>query len=268
MRLSSTPQPAASTASYQALTAWYQTPLGQHLLREEQRLVDQALERRFGYQLLQIGCADLILHGASQIGHKFSFCAHPDAPHCHNAVARGEEIPLANTSVDLVLLHHALDYSSEPHQLLREASRVLIAGGHMVIVGFNPLSTWGVRNRLQRGRSGKSPWESARLSALRVSDWLKLLDFQITNVHYGVYVLPLNVERAIRWNRWVEPLASRLNWPTGATYVISARKQVAPLTPVQFKWPRLVPLGLGGREATRISGCGREPHHKWRNHAA
>jgi SAM-dependent methyltransferase len=253
MHISSQAESRSTPAAYQALTAWYETPLGQHLWREERRLVDKALNRRFGYHLLQLGCADLVLHDASPMGHKFSFCPHVGISQQHPAVARGEAIPLANDSVDLVLLHHALDFTNHPHQLLREVARVLIAGGHLVIVGFNPFSAWGLRNRLHRGNGGDSPWAAARLGTTRVSDWLSLLDFQVESTQYGVYVLPINGERAIRWSGWLEPAANRFNWPTGAMYVITARKQVLPLTPVQTSW-RLPPLGLPVAE---VSGCRR-----------
>ncbi|MDR2212332.1 MAG: methyltransferase domain-containing protein [Pseudomonadales bacterium] len=251
MHTSPKPQLQATPAAYQALTAWYETPLGQHLLSEERRLVDQALQRRFGYQLLQLGCADLLLHEASPMGHKFSFCPYAGVSQRHPAVARGEAIPLANDSVDLVLLHHALDFSTHPHQLLREAARVLIAGGHLVIAGFNPLSAWGLRNRWHRGREGDSPWAAALLGPARVSDWLSLLDFQVESIHYGVHVPPVNAERAIRYSRWLETLANRFNWPTGALYLITACKRVLPLTPVQLQW-RSPPLGLPLAE---VNGC-------------
>lgn len=249
MRISSLAQSPSTPAAYQALTSWYETPLGQHLWREERRLVDNALNRRFGYHLLQLGCADLVLHDASPIGHKFSFCPHAGLSERHQAVARGEAIPLASDSLDLVLLHHALDFSSHPHQLLREAARVLIAGGHLVIVGFNPLSTWGLRNRLHRGKEGNSPWSSARLGAARISDWLNLLEFHVDSVQYGVYVLPFNGERSIRWSAWLEPMATRFNWPLGAMYVITARKQVLPLTPIHLNW-RLPQVGMPVAEAS------------------
>jgi hypothetical protein len=48
----------------------------------------------------------------------------------------------------------------------------------------------------------------------------------------------------IRWSSLLEPLASRLNWPSGGVYAIAARKQVLPLTPVQSGW-KLPVGGLG-----------------------
>jgi SAM-dependent methyltransferase len=245
---------AFTPEAYAEMTAWFDSPLGQHLLAAERRLIDQMLARRFGYHLLQLGCADLQLHDKSPMGHKFSFRPWPSKPSDaagaegvagHAAVADTEAIPLASESVDLVLLHHALDFSSYQHQLLREVERVLIAGGHLVIVGFNPMSSWGLRRRLQLFRR-KAPWHASMLGTARLIDWLKLLDFQVEQLRYGMYSLPVNSEGVIRYSGLLDPVAAHLNWPTGGVYAISARKQVTPLTLVQTKWRRSVPVpGLG-----------------------
>lgn len=240
------PAPAKTqtqACDWKDLTAWYSTPLGQHLLASERSLVDELLQRRFGYHLLQLGCSELVLHERSPMGHKFSFCPHADAETAHTAIASGEAIPLAADSVDLVLLHHALDYAEGQHQLLREVSRVLIAGGHVLIVGFNPWSCWGLRNRLDKRRA--APFNARPLSAARVTDWLALLDFQVVSLRYATYALPINSARWIRYSGWMEKPAARLNWPTGALYVLLARKQVLPLTPIHKQWRRLTVPAVG-----------------------
>jgi SAM-dependent methyltransferase len=224
MNLASEHKTPFTPEAYAEMTAWFDTPLGQHLLAAERNLVDQMLSRRFGYHLLQLGCADLQLHDKSPMGHKFAFRPWQapgiadQAAATHAAIADMESIPLTSESVDLVLLHHALDFSPYQHQLLREVERVLIAGGHVVIVGFNPLSSWGLRNKLQFfRRTCRAPWHASMLGTLRLTDWLKLLDFQVEQIRYGMYSLP----------------------------VISARKQVLPLTPVQTKWRRMPVHALG-----------------------
>lgn len=241
------------------MNAWFSSALGQHLLAAERRLIEQLLARRFGYHLLQLGCADLILHEQSPMGHRFSFRDWHDPATCHTAIARGEAIPLASESVDLVLLHHALDYSAQQHQLLREVARVLIAGGHVVIVGFNPLSSWGLRNKLQIFSRGiKAPWHASMLGTQRLTDWLKLLDFQVEQLRYGVYSLPVNSQGVIRHSGMMESLASHLNWPTGGIYAISARKQVLPLTPVHMHWRRMPVPGLGLPLTDKVSQVSRD----------
>lgn len=230
---------------WQAMSGWFTSPLGQHLLDREKALVRESLTRRFGYHLLQLGCSEQLLHDDSPMGHKFSFCPHPGITTQHTAIASSEAIPLSAESVDLVLLHHALDFSAHQHQLLREVSRVLIAGGDVLIVGFNPYSCWGLRNRLQLLKTGSAPWNASLLSTLRVSDWLKLLDFQVVSIRYGAYALPINSARSIRYTGWMENFASGLNWPSGGFYVILARKQVLPLTPVQKRWRSLAMPNMG-----------------------
>jgi SAM-dependent methyltransferase len=245
--------------SYGEMNRWFQSALGQHLLATERAMVEPMLTRRFGYHLLQLGCADLLMHDKSPMGHKFSFRPFLAAETCHTAIAPAEAIPLASESVDLVLLHHALDFSGHQHHLLREVARVLIAGGHIVIVGFNPLSSWGLRNRLQRlGGSRQAPWHASLLGTLRLTDWLKLLDFQVEQIRYGVYSLPVNSESVIRYSGLLDGLATRLNWPSGGIYAISARKQVLPLTPVQSHWRKLPVHGLGLPLPEKVSQASRE----------
>lgn len=219
------------------MTEWLKTPLGQTLLESESSLLEHLINRRFGYHLLQLGCADIALYGDSPIGHKFCLRPSAEGKHC-GLVAQPEAIPLASDSVDLVLLHHALDYSLEPHQLLREAARVLIAGGNMVIIGFNPYSTWGIRQKLSKGKN-KSPWTADLLSSGRLCDWLKLLEFKVEQTHYGLYSLPINNAALIRYSSFMGKLAQQLNWPSGGIYVISAKKQVLPLTPIREPWKAL-----------------------------
>ncbi|MBN4053728.1 class I SAM-dependent methyltransferase [Haliea sp. AH-315-K21] len=242
------------------MTAWLQTPLGKNLLGTEFSLLESMINRRFGYHLLQLSCADIAVYEDSPIGHKF--CLSPSAKGKNSSlVAQAEAIPLTAESVDMVVLHHALDYSIDPHQLLREADRVLIAGGHLLIIGFNPFSAWGARHKLSR-RSGKSPWKSNLLSSMRLSDWLKLLDFKIEQVHYGLYSLPINNPSLIRYSSFMGKLAQRLNWPTGGIYVISAKKQALPMTPIREPWKALPRRAKGLALGDNVSIAPTQPHKK------
>ena len=56
------------------------------------------------------------------------------------ALARPDALPLATDSVDALLLPHTLELHDNPHEVLREVARVLIPEGHVVVLGFNPVS--------------------------------------------------------------------------------------------------------------------------------
>ena len=214
---------------------WLQTALGQELLARESALLDEYLPTRFGYHFMQFGFTDHTFFENSRIGHKFSLSADTGTSD-HDLIASTQSLPVKSETVDLVLLHHALDFSSHQHQLLREVSRVLISGGSVIIFGFNPLSCWGTRQKLPWHK--KQPWQAKLLSTRRISDWLTLLDFQIEQIRYGVYALPVNSEKVIRYSGFMEPVASRLNWPSGGIYMICAKKQAIPVNPIKTQWSR------------------------------
>lgn len=57
--------------------------------------------------------------------------------------ARADEpLPFASDAFRVVVLSHALETLSHPHQMLDEAVRVLAPGGLLAVTGFHPVSAW------------------------------------------------------------------------------------------------------------------------------
>ena len=65
-------------------------------------------------------------------------------------ICRYDELPFASQSIDLVALPHVLEFTDDPHEVLREVARVLMPEGRLIITGFNPLSLWGMRQGMRR----------------------------------------------------------------------------------------------------------------------
>jgi len=116
-------------------------------------------------------------------------------------------------------LPHVLEFSAQPHALLREAERVLRAEGSVVISGFNPLSLWGAARALGWERR-QVPWCGRFIGLLRLKDWLALLGFELTGGRFGCYAPPFSSgggsSASASWrsagDRW---------WPIcGAVYVV------------------------------------------------
>jgi SAM-dependent methyltransferase len=230
-----------------ALDDWFSSELGKLLLRRETDMLAARLERLFGYYLLQLSAlADTDLSAASKIRHQFQFATSPDKPGRSGAVAQFEALPLESDSIDVVLLHHVLEFSRHPHRILREAHRVLLPQGHLVLVCINPWSLFGLRTRVL-GSYRNSPWRGHMISARRMMDWLSLLDMRVTDVHQVFHELPIQAPAVLGKLAPLWDHAARHSLPFGGVYVIEARKQRVGITPLKPKWrvwrPEMVPLG-------------------------
>ena len=146
----------------EAAQAWLETKLGEALLQQEGRIVEEAFDGIFGEQCLQLGLWGepqtflkhsrtqrkcLIDEGIATVGARPSARSGEAGP---SVVGQLHHLPIETDSVDCVLLPHVLDYSDRPHAILREVDRVLTAHGHIAILGFKPGGFWGLR-RLIRG---------------------------------------------------------------------------------------------------------------------
>jgi SAM-dependent methyltransferase len=230
---------------------WLQTGLGAALLRQEVRVVEEALDGVFGEHCLQLG-----LWGENRTFMRFtrtqrcSLIADSSlGKPC--AIGNMHQLPVESDSVDAVLLPHTLDYSDRPHAILREVDRVLRRDGRVIILGFKPFGLWGLR-RLIPG-AGIPPGAEHLISERRMKDWLQLLDMRIerTSRYFFRWPLPGNkARRSVKWER-----RGQAWWPElSACYMLSAQKRVSTLTRVRPTWLRKPQVVAGLAESqTRAS---------------
>ncbi len=232
-------EPMLLASRLPALQKWYDSPVGQRVWCCEKRLLDHHLPGFFGYHLMSLGvCPSLPLTEASPIHHRFSLCpaVQGDAV---AACANQHELPIEGESIDVALLHHSLDYSEDPHQLLRETARVLIPYGHVLIFGFQRWSAIGMQHSL-RSRVGNDPVASHDfISLMRLHDWLKLLDFEILKSRHTVFIPPQLGESLHNRLRWLEQFGWGAQLPFGSVYFVLARKTVAGVRPLVAPWEKL-----------------------------
>jgi SAM-dependent methyltransferase len=235
------------------LGGWLKTPPGQVLLAWEQERIDTAVFDIFGYHALQMGLPAIDGLRANRMPHRWlaSNSLVPPEPqdiapprdveistlplkvpvalHCE-----AEALPFASNSLDLIVMPHALEMAADPHLALAEATRCLVPDGRLVIVGFNPVSLWALRQRL--GRTGHSlrmadedlflPSAGEFIGYWRLRDWLRLLSYDIEVGQFGCYRPPWSSQKWLDRFGWMERVGERW-WPVlGAVYFLVAQRRV------------------------------------------
>jgi len=249
---------SASASVRERLKAWFRHPLGQYLMECEQGILDELLPNLFGYHIIQLG---LLTEGellrTSPITHRV--CVQLEAEgDLHSAAdlqCTTESIPLAPDSIDVVVLQHVLEYSPNPHKLLREIHRTLIGEGHLIIIGFNPRSFCGIWRTMLAWRD-EPPWNGQFFSINRIKDWFSLLDFELVDIRRFFYRPPFRNMNIMEKLGFLEKLGNYCWSVFGGIYIIVVKKHVIPLTPIKVGWhKRRDMIASGFAEPTARCHC-------------
>lgn len=264
--------PSKRAKSWKMLRAWLSEPLGQTLLNIESHKVQPFIKRLFGYHALLLGEPQFLkLMNHSPILHRI--WVHPaiisdfeenqaqTSSQLQNTLntqypsqmqngspvqSRQDKLPILSDEIDLLCLAHCLENIQNPHEVLRESYRVLKSEGHLLILGFNPWSLWGIW-RLMRRYIKPVPWDGQFITRSRLKDWLALLGFDLLKIDMCFFRPPINNETFLKKTQWLEWLG-RFFWSFfGASYIILAQKRVLTLTAVKPAWAErrgLVPTRL------------------------
>jgi SAM-dependent methyltransferase len=229
-----------------SLQEWLRTPLGARLYAIERKLAGEALAQVFGWQLLQIGLwgdeAGLIAEARTQRKSVLAWHGEQTPSGAATIRSRTDALAIASDCLDAVLLPHTLEYEPDPHEILREVGRVLSGEGHLIVMGFRPMSSWGLRHLF--ARAGFPPGLERLIGEGRLRDWLKLLGFEVVDARRYMFTLPLGTT-APASQSFLERSGERL-WPLLASgYLLKARKRVYALTPIRPRW-RLRAKVVGG----------------------
>lgn len=211
---------------YEACSAWYQTPAGLFAMQRLQDKIQDYISKVFGYYAMESGV--LLNHTSflesSRIGSCFALGRGGDGI---SIKAETEALPLDFDSIDLIIASHVLECSDNPHQVLREFDRVLVADGHCIFIGFNPLSLWQSSRSFCPSGTGQRPH---LYGVSRMRDWLSLLGWNIEKISYvsfrPSFVKGRFFKRMEKMEKW-----GSLYWPIfGNLYIIHAQKQVVSMT--------------------------------------
>jgi SAM-dependent methyltransferase len=214
-----------------SLSGWLATSQGSYVLAWELAQFDSAVDDVFGFRAVQIGLPEVDFLRQNRIQFRFTLALEPGAA----LAADPLQLPLASQSVDLVVLPHVLEFHHNPHEVLREAERVLMPEGQVVISGFNTLSLWRLRQLFTLHRQGP-PWDARFISLLRLRDWLQVLGFELNGGKFGCYAPPFRQELWLKRFAFAEEAGARW-WPlAGGVYVVRAVKRVHGMRLITPAW--------------------------------
>lgn len=215
---------------------WIASPLGQYVMAWEREQFNRLVADIFGYNAAQIGGVALLALSESRIQCRAVFGCEDatltSLPEGISLIAINDfdDLPIADESLDLIILPHLLELSSDPHRLLREVDRVLRPEGKLIVTGFNPVSLWGPIKPTPRQQLIGLP---------RLRDRLKLLSFENDQSVYGCYLPPLKDPKWIERLKFLESAGDRW-WPIcGAVYMHCSVKKVHAMRIVGPLWKKM-----------------------------
>lgn len=150
------------------------------------------------------------------------------------ALVEEDELPLMDAAVDRVLLVHALEMSSDPAELLREAWRVLAGGGRLMAVVPNRRGLWARMDTTPFGHG--RPYSRSQITQLLRDTWFTPIGWD-----EALYVPPIArnwfLRTAVAWER----TGATLSAPFAGVHIVEATKQVYRAIPARRERRRLVP---------------------------
>ncbi len=230
---------------------WMLTVAGEYVLEHEQKMYDKAVFDLFGCNALQMGNAASDFLDNSRIPNRYLASDYDIED--NDLQCEDDFLPFSDLSLDLLLLPHRLEFSERPHQTLREAERVMMPEGHLIISGYNPIGFWGVKALFKKimyrtfvrkhgGYPQKMyPWHGSFIPLARLKDWLSLLDFEVLSVEIGCHIPPFKSQNLHNKFAWLDRLCKKsLGYlgcnRFGGVYFVVAKKRVPGMTPLKPKW--------------------------------
>jgi SAM-dependent methyltransferase len=220
---------------------WLTQSLGNSLLEVEKEYLSLKLAERYEKHVLLIGVPhqhELIKN--SMMSHQVLLSPLINKQK-HNKCIESEyyNLPIVPGSIDLVIVPHTLELLDNPRQLLLEACRVVKPEGLIMILGFNPISLWGLKK--WSVQSKHMPWQGSFIHPTQVKNWLKLADFELVKQDMLLFRPPITNHSIFKKLKFLEWIGKKFYTPLGGVYVLMARAKTIPLIPIKLHWKQKLP---------------------------
>lgn len=217
--------------SRQDFREWYgTTTCGRILQSIEAAYLQNFVQLTYRQTILQVGVLGTEhIFIAEDFKNQFFTLSLDSDNQCSRGIAlRGDvhALPVATSSIDLLIFPHVLEFVENPHAALREVDRVLKPEGQLFVLCFNPLS---VRAWAQSSLPRTAFGSFRPIPPYRVLDWLSLLNLD-ARFHAGFSTATAEVIVGPR--TWFQYSRAYLSM----SYAVRAIKRTYTLIPIQPSW--------------------------------
>ncbi len=209
------------------LRAFYGSPLGQVALRFIAPIIRERWENCAGLSMMGLGYGppylgafkDQALRLLAFMPAEQGVVNWPAEGASSSALVDSSMLPLPDSSIDRVLLVHALEVTDHPQDMLEEIWRVLTPGGRMIAVVPNRGGVWARFDRTPFGHG--LPYSRSQLRDL-------LRETQFLPVHWAeaLYVPPFARPYLLSLGAAFERIGRRLALPGSGVHLVEATKQL------------------------------------------
>ncbi|MGC1854717.1 MAG: methyltransferase domain-containing protein [Candidatus Aquirickettsiella sp.] len=216
----------------------------QHYLDIEDQRLASLIPHYAGRHLLQLSPHSFSSLSISPIIHKIRVSPQckckPIADHIDDSSVESlyTHLPFANDSINLVLMPHTLETGkSTALAILTEAWRVLAPSGHLIILGVNPISLWGLYQLFPLSK--KPAWDGRFHAIQTLCQWIHFLGGEIQHTESFLFRPPLSSTPGLwlfKKLAWLERVSPWLTPYMGGIYLIIAEKRIKKLNGLGLVW--------------------------------
>lgn len=234
----------------------------QHYLEIEDHHLASLISHYAGRHLLQLNPHSFSSLSTSPIIHKIivSSKCKPIVDKIEYSILESlyTHLPFANDSINLILMPHTLETNKATAQaILTEAWRVLAPNGHLIMLGINPISLWGLYRLFSLSK--KPTWDGHFHTIQTLCQWIHFLGGEIQHTESFLFRPPLSSLPGLWFFKklaWLERISPWLIPYMGGIYLIIAEKRIKRLNGLGLVWQ--FPPVLNNKV---LAPNARGPHH-------
>lgn len=209
------------------LRSFYKSPLGEVARRHIGRIVRLRFANCTGYSILGIGYAtpylgvfrDEAVRVLAFMPAEQGVVNWPSSGHSASALVEPTAMPLPDSSIDRVILVHALEITEHPRDLLAEVWRILTPGGRIAVVAPSRGGLWARLDRTPFGHG--QPFSRGQLREL-----MRETLFSPTHWAEALYIPPFRRRTLLHSATLFERTGAFFGLPGAGVLIVEATKQL------------------------------------------